>query len=160
MNDLRGSWGQEECSPAGCTHGISLYSGAAAPTCCTTARRRRRRAVARPGCTQTQRRCLRTGESGPSQSPGRLVNDGGSFPHGHTRSRRRVESTPAIVPFFRFIGYCSDIKVPSLPLRLTIACVIGTMWPQVLGHKGANGTGLPTYSVCSTLISGSKHTLD
>lgn len=59
-----------------------------------------------------------------------LVNDGGSFLRGHTRSGRPFPSTPAIFPFCRFIGYCSGIKVPSLPLRWTIACVMGTMWPQ------------------------------
>lgn len=31
-NELRRSWGQKECSPAGCTHGISLCSGAITPT--------------------------------------------------------------------------------------------------------------------------------
>lgn len=31
MNDLRKSWGQQECSPAGRTHGISLYSRVITP---------------------------------------------------------------------------------------------------------------------------------
>lgn len=103
------------------------------------------------GCVLAGRR--RSGdacESAPSQSQSRLLIDSGSFLHGHTRGWRRSESTPAIFPFSRFIGYCSDIKVPSLPLRLTIACVIGTMWPQVLGYKGANGTRLPMYRVLHT----------
>lgn len=32
MNDLRKSWGQQECSPAGRTHGISLCSRVITPT--------------------------------------------------------------------------------------------------------------------------------
>lgn len=32
MNDLRKSWGQQECSPAGRTHGISLCSREITPT--------------------------------------------------------------------------------------------------------------------------------
>lgn len=62
--------------------------------------------------------------------------------HFNARPHTRLTSFRISSSYLSFvcIGYCSDIKVTSLPFSLTITCVIGPIWPRVVGHKGANRT--------------------